>query len=642
MLGPVFRFELITTARRKRYYVARLVYGLLLLYSLGNQYAGGQWLQPVTIDVRPDSIEELSRFARAMFAALAWAQGVALLCLVPALLAGVIADEAQRKTLHYLLASRMSSTEIVLGKLAARLLHVGVIVLMGVPMVCLLALLGGLDPWEVSYVYAGTFTLVFFLAGLSLLVSVLAPRPREAILMAYVAVFTWLFLPRVVDEMVPLGPPLQWVEPVNDCVLLMNPIHVWDRLTSHHFYYDVMVSGTVVRLWTAGANALLAQLLWMAGLQAAFGVVFLVLAIVGLRPLRGSEGGRRPQRQHGPFIATIASALRTRAKRPPCFDAHPMLWKERFAAGGGFSWLRSRPVALFLGVLLGCYLFDAASPAFRALLGWRWSAGWPDPQLALNAALRQSSTFLFILLLLSVASAAAVSLSSEREQDTWMSLAGTLLTGREIVVAKIRGAVWSSWRLVLGILIMWTVGLLAGGLFPLGVLAAVAELLVFCWFTAALGVWISARARNSTRALFATVFAMLALNGGYLILIAAGPNLGSDMACVGMMPYMLWLSLISYREGVGMLHDIQVPLTCLASLLLYGLGAALLTLAAVEGFEKLEDRPRRSSSSTRDRLERALYTLGRRTRVIAPHPSTQAGVRAADPVRLRHPGLGRH
>src|SRR6516225_4271030 len=106
MLGPVFRFELITTARRKRYYVARFVYGLLLLYALGNQYAGGDWSRSVTINIRPDSIEELSRFAREMFTALAWAQGTALLCLVPALLAGVIADEAQRKTLHYLLASQ--------------------------------------------------------------------------------------------------------------------------------------------------------------------------------------------------------------------------------------------------------------------------------------------------------------------------------------------------------------------------------------------------------------------------------------------------------------------------------------------------------------------------------------------------------
>jgi ABC-type transport system involved in multi-copper enzyme maturation permease subunit len=631
MLGPVFRFELITTARRKRYYVARLVYGLLLLFSLGNRYGGGDWSQSVTIDVRPDSIEELSRFAREMFAALAWAQGIALLCLVPALLAGVIADEAQRKTLHYLLASQMSSTEIVLGKLAARLLHVGVVVLMGVPMVCLLALLGGLDPWEVTYVYAGTFTLILFLAGVSMLVSVLAPRPREAILVAYAIVFTWLFLPPMIRSLSPMAWPLNWVEPVNNFVLLTNPIHVWEIMTSQRYYYDVMISGTITRVWAAGADEALTQLLWMGALQATFGAVCLILAIVGLRPLRGGEGGQPPKRKRTPLVATIASALRTRSRRPPCFADDPMLWKERFAAGGGFTWLRSRPVALFFGVLLGCYLFDAALPAFSALVGWR--SGGTYPRVELNGALRATSTFLFVLLLLSVASAAAVSLTSEREQDTWTSLTGTLLTGREIVLAKIRGAVWSSWRLVLGLLIMWAVGLLAGGLFPLGVLTALLELLVFCWFTAALGVWISSCARNSTRALFAAIFAMLVLNAGYVALIPAAPSLESDLFFAGMMPYMLWLSLISYPEAlhiysgrpfvagdIGLVHYEAVerfPLVCLASLVLYGMGALLLTWRAVERFEKLADRPRRSPGA------------GRSMRFSALRPGIRPGGRVA-------------
>src|SRR5262249_21352916 len=156
-----------------------------------------------------------------------------------------------------------------------------------------------------------------------------------------------------------------------------------------------------------------------------------------------------------------------------------------------------------------------------------------------NGALRESSTFLLVLLILSVASAAAVSMTAEREQDTWTSLTCSLLSGPEIVLAKIRGAVWSSWRLILALLIMWTVGLLAGALFPLGVLAALAELFVFCGFTAALGVWFSSRARNSTRALFATIFWLLVLNGGYLVLIPAVAMSPSDLVFMGTMPYML-------------------------------------------------------------------------------------------------------
>ena len=40
-----------------------------------------------------------------------------------------------------------------------------------------------------------------------------------------------------------------------------------------------------------------------------------------------------------------------------------MIWKEWYAAPrGGLAWLVSQPVVLFLGTLLGCYLFDVARP----------------------------------------------------------------------------------------------------------------------------------------------------------------------------------------------------------------------------------------------------------------------------------------
>ena len=40
-----------------------------------------------------------------------------LLLMIPPLFGSVIADEKQRKTMHYLMASRLSSGEIVLDKL---------------------------------------------------------------------------------------------------------------------------------------------------------------------------------------------------------------------------------------------------------------------------------------------------------------------------------------------------------------------------------------------------------------------------------------------------------------------------------------------------------------------------------------------
>ena len=81
------------------------------------------------------------------------------------------------------LTSRLSSAEIILSKLSARLLQVGVLVALGdagdQPD---LGLFGGIDFQLLLVVYAATFTTMFFLASASILVSVIARRPREAII----------------------------------------------------------------------------------------------------------------------------------------------------------------------------------------------------------------------------------------------------------------------------------------------------------------------------------------------------------------------------------------------------------------------------------------------------------------------------
>ena len=145
--------------------------------------------------------------------------------MIPAMVAGVVADEHQRKTLHYLLASQLTSAEIVLGKLGARLIHAGVFVLMGLPIVCLIGMYGGLDPWTVLYVYAGTFSMSLFLAGMSMLVSVVARRPRDAILMAYGLEAAWLLLVPVFAGLAPYfaWPIAFWLVPLTTVAMATHP-----------------------------------------------------------------------------------------------------------------------------------------------------------------------------------------------------------------------------------------------------------------------------------------------------------------------------------------------------------------------------------------------------------------------------------
>ncbi len=534
-LGPVMRFELITTARRRRYYFVRVVYGLLLLSQLWMLFQAWEASHQMG-----GTIDQIQAFADDAFIQFAGAQGLGLILLIPAMVAGIISDEYQRKTLHYLLASRLSSAEIVLGKLGARLVHVVAFVALGLPIVSLLMLYGGLNPLSIFYVYLGTATTVLLVSGFSILISILAQRPRDAILATYGLGAIWLLAPISSGVTSYLGGALAWVHTVNDGLLLSNPIRVWTIATWHHYDY---LTRTFTPGWSASWNGFEGHFVVMAILQAGFGLLFLALAIAGLRPLRGSSWpGAKPQTgwwtrlqaRYRRFVRSRATAtltrnelLAARAVRPPCGE-DPMLWKERFTRlGGGLKWMSSRPVALFFIVLLGCCLFEISIPVFGDLID---GSIRERTFSQINSAVRTMTAVLAVLAILPISAAAASSITSEREQDTWTSLATTLLTPLEIIRGKQFGAIWSARWLGIGLFSLLVAGLVLGGIHPLGLLAGLAILVTSAWLIASAGVLASSLASNSTRALFFTFAAV------FLFVLSTA------------WPVTLWSSLASYSD----------------------------------------------------------------------------------------------
>ncbi len=576
-LGPVMRYELITTSRRRRYYVLRVIYGLVLLSQLWvlfrnweAEHEAGARARPFYY--KPSSLEEVQAFAEDAFIQFAGVQGLALLLLIPALVAGIIPDEYQRKTLHYLLASRLSSAEIVLGKLGARLVHVVAFVALGLPIVSLLMLYGGLNPVNIFYVYMGTATMVLFAAGFSTLISVLARRPRDAILATYGLGAIWLSAPftKGITALFEDG-PLGWTDQVNRALLTFNPIHVWSLSTMRS--YNPMIGFTPG--WAASWNSFEWNFGLMSGIQALGGSLFLIVAIATLRPLRGTAWpGAKPQtgwftrirtrfRQVVEARATAAltrnALLATRRDRPSCGE-DPMLWKERFTRmGGGLKWLGSRPVALFFIVLLCCYLADMSASVVADLVsGKHRTRIWDE----INLGLRTSTAALAVLAILPIGAAAASSITSEREGDTWISLATTLLTPREVIRGKQFGAVWSARWLGIGLVCILAAGLVLGAIHPIGLVAGVAILATSAWLTAAIGVLASTLAANSTRALFLTAAALFV----YAIFTT--------------WPYQFWLALASYRDFKFMLTGEVMTGSSHSARIVPPLGIAA-TLAAV-------------------------------------------------------------
>jgi len=104
LFGPIFHSESLMTARRNRYYAARVLYGVALLCAMHQEVSA--WELKTLIARRPASnfdptfsFKLRAMFAETCFLRFAWVQGITLLSLIPALIAGVIADEHRRRTL---------------------------------------------------------------------------------------------------------------------------------------------------------------------------------------------------------------------------------------------------------------------------------------------------------------------------------------------------------------------------------------------------------------------------------------------------------------------------------------------------------------------------------------------------------------
>jgi ABC-type transport system involved in multi-copper enzyme maturation permease subunit len=587
--GPVFNVELLTTARRARYFVSRAAYGLILLYLVWQNYQAYTWWG--NRNRGEVSIREMATFASGIFGTVAIAQAVAVLVLTPALVAGVIADEKQRRTLHYLLSSRLTSGEIVLGKLAARLLLVAVYLAVALPILSLLTLFGGIPPDLVVAVYAATGSTAFFLAGLSLLVSTYARRVREAIFVVYLLELVWLVTPALLDTPLQLAWPAlhEWVRPINDWIYATNPLSLF---------------GSMARPRST-ASSLMDPFAWLIGLQLGYGALFVLISVLRLRPVfRSQSAEARPA--EGRRLWRQPRAIRL-LSRPPIGD-DPMLWKELHVvrSGGMVRWV-VRACALLGLALMSYWWLYFGTPAIEEL--WRngyGSSGATSARDDFNGFVRMAGTMLYVLWGLGLAAAASAGVTSEREEDTWVSLTTTLLTGPEILRAKMAGAVWSLRALGLVLLALWTFGLFVGAVHPVGFVAVIVEWVVFSAFIATLGTLLSLKSRNTTRATAATVAILMFLNGGYLMCCIpldsdfVGPLLG-----LGSTPFVIALTPMTYSEAwwyLGPTSDMARPptesvrlvVTCVLSVIVYGAAAGALTVIAGNDFDAAVGRPRRN------------------------------------------------
>jgi ABC-type Na+ efflux pump permease subunit len=591
LMGPVFRAELLRTSRQKRYYFLRIAYGLLLLAFVWAGY------HDLVRNRQVISTAELTSFASQFFLAFGVVQLTVVLLLVPPVFGGSIADEKQRKTLHYIMASDLSSGEIILDKVLGRGSLLALFVAIGLPVVCMLGLFGGISAESVIVAYGGTFSSALFAVALTVLVSTWARRVRDAVMSSYLLLLFWMFVPPLVMVMGQgIRPWLYFVvEPINDWLVDLSPLGASIRLSGLPFMLAVAPED---------------EFLWMLELQLGGAALFLLLAIWRLRPIFRRQEETRPRRKWfrsakaatAPRAATAPKPRRW-LEHPPCGD-DPIAWKERyFAPVDRFTRFVLLPAIIVITLPLALVtevdgrlsdiFIDLAKNTISTFRTLRWE---------FLRVLQIDLGWYVGFWLMAVAGAGASSVTLEREKDTWVSLTATPLTGWEILRGKILGAIWNQRGFAAVLIFLWLLGLVTGQVHPLGVLASILAVGLLTWFVAALSAYVSLKNFSTTRAL-STMLLSLAIFNGYpvfLVLWFRG-ELGwhSSFAALGIMPALAaWcLALpnasVSAWKGIWKEPAAWLDYAALPPLVLlgYAAGAAALTYWIARRFDLWLDRP---------------------------------------------------
>jgi ABC-type transport system involved in multi-copper enzyme maturation permease subunit len=491
LLGPVLFYDLVRTGRRTRNILLRCIYALALLFILYTVYLehahsiqqllqrGSNYLD---FGQRNQMLaKEMAKFAESFFIMFMEVQFVGIFLLTPVFAAGAIAEEKDRRTLEYLLATDLDNREIVLGKLASRLLGLVLLVLTGLPVLSLIQFFGGVDPDLVLSGFAATGVTMLSLAGLSILVSVYSKKPRDAIVLTYLIVVSYLGLSGMSRWLI--STPSTGAVPV----LFESLDDLLEWFSSGNLFV------VIYKLRVAqGKGVILNQIL--PGLMGNYALVhgMLAVATTSLAVARMRTVAMRET------IIRKRMLDRSRWMPRPSVGGKPMIWKEVILeAGLGFNRLGRIVVAL---IILASFL-PALWIVYPYLVGNISSQQpWMRVEEAFNQWIRSVGTIVASLVLLGIGIRAAGAISGEREKQTLDNLMTTPLATKEILFAKWLGSMLSVRWAFLWLCVIWTLGALTGGLD-----ASCLPWLVITWFVhaafmASLGLCLSTIYSSTQRA----------------------------------------------------------------------------------------------------------------------------------------------
>lgn len=487
ILGPLFWHELITVTRRGIHYRLRVAYSLLLIIALFAVYLSEfRELDPIHLLVCTGGEfprDRVARFAETYFHIYLFCQLGMLMIMTPIFAGGSITEEKDRQTLAFLQSSLLSNREIILGKMAARMVFVLGIALTGFPVLSLTFLLGGVDPillflaWislVISTVNLAAYSVWIATRSTSLKEVIISAYTYELILMCVSACFCGFFVSNMRHTASPLTMLITMVNLPNG---LFDPIIA----TQYHIVFQgtlavvfaIMAAGNVRKMLIRQPSTLIDD-------------VHLEEAASKSNPGHSSSSTLRQERARErppPRLVRI----------PAVGDNDPFYWKELYFAG--------RLPTLEIDALRGCWLAFMVAALMPMMFGIVVAATSSDrPNEVLNPVFRYASLIMASLVVPIAGLRAVGTVVVERQRQTLESLFTMPVDREQILHGKLRAmSGWlGNWMLLYG---MFVIVPLAVGSVPVLAVLLTFVLIGSCIpLVYTLAIWLSIRCPTMIRA----------------------------------------------------------------------------------------------------------------------------------------------
>lgn len=425
LAGPMFDKELRVASRRRRLYLLRFAYVAVLVFVvLQMWHSGGRSPRSGSGALQ---VSRLSEMGKAIVSTVVWFQFITGQILATVLLSDAIGSEIRQRTLGVLLTTPVRSVQIVIGKLASKLLQAASFLAISLPMLAVVRVFGGV-PWD--YVLAGlciTFSAGIFCGSLSLLLSISNRHPYNAVMAVglwYIVI--WGLVPVVLTALSGAGYASTRI--VLDVLRLTNPMVMLGGLTQT-MAVGYSSSGVGV--------ALLLHCLILLGSS----VILLAWSVWRVRKVALRISPARSPEAPGEAIAGKARRRGRRAIRP--VTGSPIVWKE--GCMPLFKTWGQRLFFIAMLIIVPGIIIAIAFVEKKALY----------PMLLL---LTQALQLLFVI---DVAVAAAGAITKEREARTWPILLTTSLEPGEIIRGKAVGVIRRNLPFLLPLPVLYMVMLLS-------------------------------------------------------------------------------------------------------------------------------------------------------------------------------------